>query len=45
MSGTSGAVTFTNQSYNGRLAAGQGATFGLQGAGNGSGATATCTGS
>ena len=45
VSGTSGAVTFTSQSYNGRLGAGQGATFGLQGVGNGSGATATCTGS
>ncbi|MGC5377576.1 cellulose binding domain-containing protein [Micromonospora sp. DT68] len=44
-SGTSGTVTVTNQSYNGRLAAGQTATFGFQGTGNGSGATATCTGS
>ncbi|KOX11780.1 cellulose-binding protein [Micromonospora sp. NRRL B-16802] len=43
-SGTSGTVTVTNQSYNGRLAAGQTATFGFQGTGNGSGATATCTG-
>ncbi|MET7876086.1 cellulose binding domain-containing protein [Micromonospora profundi] len=44
-SGASGTVTVTNQSYNGRLAAGQTATFGFQGTGNGSGATATCTGS
>ncbi|MEU5903109.1 cellulose binding domain-containing protein [Micromonospora sp. NPDC047467] len=44
-SGTSGTITVTNQSYNGRLAAGQTATFGFQGTGNGSGATATCTGS
>jgi cellulase/cellobiase CelA1 len=40
--GTSGTVTAANQSYNGRLAAGQSATFGLQGTGNGAGATATC---
>jgi hypothetical protein len=38
-------TTVTNQSYNGRLSAGQSATFGLQGTGNGSGATATCAGS
>jgi cellulase/cellobiase CelA1 len=44
-SGTSGTVTVTNQSHNGRLAAGQTASFGFQGTGNGSGATATCTGS
>ena len=44
-SGTSGTVTLTNQSYNGRLTAGQTATFGFQGTGNGSGATATCAGS
>jgi cellulase/cellobiase CelA1 len=43
--GTSGTVTAANQSYNGRLAAGQTATFGLQGTGSGAGATATCTGS
>ncbi|WFE28219.1 cellulose binding domain-containing protein [Solwaraspora sp. WMMD791] len=43
-SGTSGTVTVTNQSYNGRLAAGQSTSFGFQGTGNGSGATATCTG-
>ncbi|WFE53844.1 cellulose binding domain-containing protein [Micromonospora sp. WMMD1155] len=44
-SGSSGTVTVANQSYNGRLAAGQGTSFGFQGTGNGSGATATCTGS
>ena len=44
-SGTSGTVTVTNQSYNGRLAAGQTASFGFQGTGNGSGATVTCAGS
>ena len=44
-SGTSGTVTVTNQSYNGRLAAGQSAIFGFQGTGTGGGATATCTGS
>ncbi|MDG4839617.1 cellulose binding domain-containing protein [Micromonospora sp. WMMD967] len=44
-SGTSGTVTVANQSYNGRLAAGQGTSFGFQGTGNGSGTTATCTGS
>ncbi|MFC7529281.1 cellulose binding domain-containing protein [Actinoplanes sp. GCM10030250] len=40
--GTSGAVTVTNQSYNGRLAAGQSATFGFQGSGTGSGGTVSC---
>ncbi|MEV2242535.1 cellulose binding domain-containing protein [Micromonospora sp. NPDC049891] len=44
-SGTSGTITVSNQSYNGRLAAGQSTSFGFQGTGNGSGATATCTGS
>ncbi|MBQ1050596.1 cellulose binding domain-containing protein [Micromonospora sp. C51] len=44
-SGTSGTITVTNQSYNGRLAAGQTTSFGFQGTGSGSGATATCTGS
>ena len=44
-SGTSGTVTVSNQSYNGRLAAGQSTTFGFQGTGTGGGATATCTGS
>ena len=42
--GTSGAVTVTNQSYNGRLAAAQSATS-VQGTENDSGATATCAGS
>ncbi|WP_208798116.1 cellulose binding domain-containing protein [Microbispora triticiradicis] len=41
--GTSGAVTVTNQSYNGRLSAGQGTSFGFQGNGTGAGATVTCT--
>ncbi|WP_433549944.1 cellulose binding domain-containing protein [Micromonospora zamorensis] len=44
-SGTSGTITVTNQSYNGRLAAGQATSFGFQGTGNGSATTATCTGS
>ncbi|MBQ1031291.1 cellulose binding domain-containing protein [Micromonospora sp. C97] len=44
-SGTSGTITVTNQSYNGRLAAGQATSFGFQGTGTGSGATASCTGS
>ncbi|WFE40943.1 cellulose binding domain-containing protein [Micromonospora sp. WMMD998] len=44
-SGASGTVTVTNQSYNGRIAAGQSTSFGFQGTGNGSGATATCAGS
>jgi cellulase/cellobiase CelA1 len=43
--GTSGAVTVTNQSYNGRLSPGQSATFGFQGTGTGAGATVTCTAS
>ncbi|MGV9213724.1 cellulose binding domain-containing protein [Micromonospora sp. RB23] len=43
--GSSGTVTVANQSYNGRLAAGQTTSFGFQGTGTGSGATATCTGS
>ncbi|WBB75842.1 cellulose binding domain-containing protein [Micromonospora sp. WMMD1128] len=43
--GASGTVTVTNQSYNGRLAAGQSTSFGFQGTGNGSGTTATCVGS
>ncbi|WP_370461531.1 cellulose binding domain-containing protein [Micromonospora sp. Llam0] len=33
-----------NQSYNGRLAAGQSTSFGFQGTGNGSGAAVTCAG-
>ncbi|MGC5307957.1 cellulose binding domain-containing protein [Micromonospora zamorensis] len=44
-SGTSGTITVANQSYNGRLAAGQATSFGFQGTGNSSGTTATCTGS
>lgn len=44
-SGTSGTITVANQSYNGRLAAGQATSFGFQGTGNGSGTTATCAGS
>ncbi|MFG1997241.1 cellulose binding domain-containing protein [Actinoplanes sp. NPDC048988] len=40
--GATGTVTVANQSYNGRLAAGQSTSFGLQGTGNGGGATATC---
>ncbi|MEU5907096.1 S8 family serine peptidase [Micromonospora sp. NPDC047467] len=44
-SGTSGTITVANQSYNGRLAAGQTTNFGFQGTGNGNGATVTCTGS
>ena len=43
--GTSGAVTVTNQSYNGRPAAAHSATFGVQGTENHSGATVTCAGS
>ncbi|MEU8610900.1 cellulose binding domain-containing protein [Actinoplanes sp. NPDC048791] len=45
VSGTSGTVTMTNQSYNGRLGAGQSASFGFQGTGSGGGATVTCAGS
>lgn len=44
-SGTGGTVTVTNQSYNGRLSAGQSTSFGFQanGTGTGAGATVTCT--
>ncbi|GAA2997700.1 cellulose binding domain-containing protein [Streptosporangium longisporum] len=42
-SGTGGTVTVTNQSYNGRLPAGQSAGFGFQAGGSGAGATVTCT--
>jgi Cellulose binding domain len=42
-SGSSGAVTVTNQSYNGRLSAGQATSFGFQGNGTGAGATVSCT--
>ncbi|SCF26639.1 Cellulose binding domain-containing protein [Micromonospora matsumotoense] len=41
-SGTSGTITVTNQSYNGRLGAGQSTSFGFQGTGSG---TVTCTAS
>nr|BFE70105.1 hypothetical protein GCM10020092_034060 [Actinoplanes digitatis] len=43
-SGTSGTVTLTNQSYNGRLAPGQATSFGFQGTGTGGGVTADCAG-
>ncbi|MFG1839616.1 cellulose binding domain-containing protein [Micromonospora sp. NPDC049175] len=42
--GNSGTITVANQSYNGRLAAGQTTAFGFQGTGNGTGTTAACTG-
>ncbi|MEO3818613.1 GDSL-type esterase/lipase family protein [Plantactinospora sp. B24E8] len=42
-SGNSGAVTFTNVSYNGRIAAGQSTEFGFQASGSGTGMTPTCT--
>ncbi|MBG0568060.1 cellulose binding domain-containing protein [Actinoplanes aureus] len=41
--GTTGTLTMANEQYNGRLAAGQTASFGFQGAGSGSGATVSCT--
>ncbi|MBX7267289.1 cellulose binding domain-containing protein [Micromonospora sp. Llam7] len=41
-SGNSGAVTFTNVSYNGSVAAGQSTEFGFQGTGTGTGMTAGC---
>ncbi len=41
--GTSGTVSIVNQSYNGRLSAGQSTTLGFQGTGTGAGATVTCT--
>lgn len=40
--GTTGTVRVTNAAYNGRLGAGQSAELGFQGAGTGSGVTATC---
>ncbi|MFC6023828.1 endo-1,4-beta-xylanase [Plantactinospora solaniradicis] len=43
--GTSGAVRFTNVSYNGRIAAGQSTEFGFQGTGTATGITPTCTAS
>ncbi|MCW6010708.1 endo-1,4-beta-xylanase [Micromonospora sp. CPCC 205371] len=42
-SGNSGAVSFTNVSYNGSVAAGQSTEFGFQANGTGSGLTPTCT--
>ncbi|MBF9129520.1 cellulose binding domain-containing protein [Plantactinospora sp. S1510] len=44
-SGNSGAVQFTNVSYNGRIASGQSTEFGFQGTGSGAGTTPTCTAS
>ncbi|MGB2567099.1 endo-1,4-beta-xylanase [Micromonospora citrea] len=44
-SGTSGAVTFRNVSYNGSVAAGTSTTFGFQGTGVGPSATPTCSAS
>jgi lysophospholipase L1-like esterase len=44
-SGNSGAVQFTNVSYNGRIAAGQSTEFGFQATGSGAGMTPTCTAS
>jgi cellulase/cellobiase CelA1 len=44
-SGNSGAVTFSNVSYNGRVGAGQTTEFGFQGTGTGTGMTPTCTAS
>jgi poly(hydroxyalkanoate) depolymerase family esterase len=41
-SGNSGAVQFTNVSYNGRVGAGQTTEFGFQGTGTGPGNTSTC---
>ncbi|WP_433533288.1 cellulose binding domain-containing protein [Micromonospora sp. CA-263727] len=43
-SGNTGAVRFTNVSYNGAIAAGQSTEFGFQGTGTGAGMTPTCTG-
>ncbi|ROT34082.1 endo-1,4-beta-xylanase [Micromonospora sp. HM5-17] len=42
-SGTSGTVTFSNMSYNGRLGAGQSTEFGFQGNGVGTGMTPSCS--
>ncbi|MER7419728.1 endo-1,4-beta-xylanase [Micromonospora peucetia] len=44
-SGTSGAVTFRNVDYNGRLSAGAATEFGFQGTGTGPSGTPTCTAS
>ncbi|WP_422770437.1 cellulose binding domain-containing protein [Plantactinospora sp. WMMC1484] len=43
-SGNSGAVQFTNVSYNGSIPAGQSTEFGFQGTGTGTGLSPTCTG-
>jgi endo-1,4-beta-xylanase len=42
-SGTSGAVSFGNVNYNGRVAAGQSTEFGFQGTGTATGVVPTCT--
>ncbi|MER5269143.1 cellulose binding domain-containing protein [Actinosynnema sp. NPDC002837] len=42
-SGNTGAVNFTNVSFNGNLAAGQSTEFGYQATGSGAGMTPTCT--
>jgi endo-1,4-beta-xylanase len=42
-SGTTGTVTFTNESYNGTVGAGQSTSFGFQGAGSPSGVTVSCS--
>ncbi len=42
-SGSSGAVSFTNVSYNGKVSAGGFTEFGFQGTGVGPSATPTCT--
>jgi endo-1,4-beta-xylanase len=44
-SGNSGTVSFTNVSYNGRIAAGQSTEFGFQGTGAGTGMTPSCSAS
>jgi endo-1,4-beta-xylanase len=43
--GTTGAVQFSNASYNGRLGTGQSTEFGFQGTGSATGITPTCTAS
>ncbi|GAB3982654.1 hypothetical protein GCM10027615_65860 [Plantactinospora veratri] len=44
-SGSSGAVTFTNVSFNGRISPGESTEFGFQGTGSGTGMSPTCTAS
>ncbi|MFC6020082.1 cellulase family glycosylhydrolase [Plantactinospora solaniradicis] len=44
-SGTTGTVTFSNVSHNGRIAAGQSVEFGFQGSGSGTGMSPSCTAS